>query len=324
VGLLAVAAGVAWLCVLCLGGEAHGPGRVLRALAGGGAWIERYAIVGLRAPRAVLTALVGAALAQSGLLLQGVTGNSLADPGLLGVTAGGGLAVTLLMATFPRGGAVPPWLLPAASLAGAVGAATATLALTGALGRGHPARLLLVGIALGAAAGALGEVLAATVRSDLLSLVVAWHAGTFQGAGWPSVAVVAPALALVTAVALSMAPDLDVLALGDDAAVALGVAPSRVRVLATCLAALLAAACVAVAGALGFVGLFAPHIARRVVGARHRLLVPAAAAVGATAACAADVVAHRLVPGTVLPTGSVIAVVGVPWLIVTLARTSRT
>ena len=321
--LLALAA-IALVGVLCLGGAPYSPLRVLDVLTGGGDQLDRYSILTLRAPRALLTALVGAALAQSGLLLQGVTRNPLADPGLLGVTAGAGLAVTALMASYPNNAAAPVWLLPITAFAGGIAAVTALLALSGTLRHGQPTRLLVIGIALGASAGALSQVLALTIREDLLAAVVAWQVGTLQGAGWPSLWVVAPALACATLCGLLLAPRLDLLALGDEAATGLGAEPGPTRVWAILLAALLAAVCVAVAGGLGFVGLFAPHIARGVVGARHGLLLPATAAVGAVTTCGADLVAHHLVPGMVLPMGSVIAVIGVPWLLISLARMSRT
>lgn len=316
-GALAV---ITALSVLCLSGEVYSPAEVWASLSGEGAWLQTYSVLTLRAPRAALTLTVGAALALSGLLLQGVTRNPLADPGLLGVTAGAGLAVTALVATYPSQQAAPQWLLPVAAFAGALAAATVVLSLSGALGRGHPARLLLIGVACGAAAGAISQVMALSIRNDLFRALMAWQAGSLSGATWRDVITVLPVAALGGGAALALAHRMDVLVLGDELAVGLGVIPPRVRAWATLLAALLAAACVAVAGGLGFVGLFAPHIARGVVGQRHLALIPACAAIGATATCAADVVAHRAFPGMALPTGTVVAVVGVPWLIFNLAR----
>ena len=322
-GLLALAAGLALVAAICLTGRATSPLGVAEVLLGGGTDIERYVIVELRLPRALLAALVGAVLAQSGLLLQGVTRNPLADPGLLGITGGAGLAVLVLMATYPTTKAAPLWLLPAVAFAGGLVAAALILALAGTARGGigaQPVRLLLVGIGVGAASGAIAQVFALGVRNELFRAVVAWQAGTLTGRGWESVAVLAPTAGVGLALALVLAPRLDVLALGDALATGLGVGCARVRLAATALAALLAGAAVAMAGGLGFIGLFAPHIARTVVGARHAALVPASAAIGAAITCAADVVAHRLIPHTVLPTGAVLAVIGVPWLIVSLKK----
>ncbi|MEZ4430861.1 MAG: iron ABC transporter permease [bacterium] len=320
---LALAAALALLLALSLTGRPTSPLAVAEVLAGGGDPVARYVVFELRLPRALLAALVGAGLAMSGLLLQGVTRNPLADPGLLGISGGAGLAVLVLMATYPDTRAAPLWLLPLVAFAGGLCAAALILTLAGGAGRSQPARLLLVGIGVAAATGAIAQVFALGVRNELFRAVVAWQAGTLSGGGWPGVAVLAPGAALGGLLALALAHRLDVLALGDEAATALGVHCVRTRMAATALAALLAGACVAIAGGLGFIGLFAPHIARTVVGQRHLLLVPAAAAIGAAVTCGADIVAHRLIPHTVLPTGAVVAVIGVPWLVFSLKRMYR-
>lgn len=311
------------LGVICLSGRATPLDQALDVLTGGGDWLDRYTILSLRLPRATLAAVAGAGLALSGLLLQGVTRNPLAAPGLLGVSSGAGLAVTLLVASY--GADAPPaaWLLPVAAFAGSVVAISATLFWSDALRGGAPARLLVVGIAVGAAAGALSQVIALGMNPGLLRSVATWQAGTLGGRGLGSAAVAAPVVLCTAGLSLALAGRLDVLALGDDAAVGLGVRPARVRVQAVIIAALAAAACVAVAGGIGFVGLFAPHIACALVGRRHLLRVPAALAVGAITTCLADILAHTLVRPTVLPTGAIAAVVGVPWLLVLLARMHR-
>lgn len=321
--LLWLGALLALLLAVCFAGRTSDPTDVLDVLTGGGHPITRHIVLELRLPRALLGALVGGGLAISGMLLQGVTRNPLAAPGLLGISGGAGLAVLVLMIAYPDSKAAPLWLLPVVAFAGGLGSAAIILGLSGRPGQGHPARLLLVGIGLGAATGALGQILALGVRPDLLRALVAWQAGSIGGRGWESVAVLAPGVLLGGAAALALADRLDVLALGDEAATGLGVHCGRTRVAATALAALLAGACVALAGALGFVGLFAPHIARGLVGHRHLARVPASAAVGAAVVCLADVIAHRLVPHTALPTGAVVAVVGVPWLLFALARLYR-
>lgn len=313
------------LLAVCLTGHMSTPAEVLDVFLGGGGPMRRHAILELRLPRALIGALVGGGLAISGMLLQGVTRNPLAAPGLLGISGGAGLAVLVLMTTYTGARAAPLWLLPVVAFAGGLASAAAILALSGGReGTGaHPARLLLVGIGLGAATGAISQVLALGVRPDLFRAVVAWQAGTLSGRGWESVAVLAPGLALGGGLALALAQRLDVMALGDPLATGLGVDCGRTRIAATVLAALLAGLAVAMAGAIGFVGLFAPHIARGLVGPSHRLGLPAAAAIGATVTCLADVAAHRLVPNTVLPTGAVVAVIGVPWLLFALARLYR-
>lgn len=333
VALLVLVAAVGVIAAVCLTGHMARPADVFEVLGGGGAPMQRYMILELRLPRALLGALVGAALAISGLLLQGVTRNPLAAPGLLGITGGAGLAVLLLMITYPSHKAAPLWLLPVVAFAGGLLSAVAILTLAGAGSGGrrggraglgaNPARLLLIGIGIGAATGAIGQVLALGVRQDLFRAVVAWQAGSLSGRGWESIAVLAPGLALGAGLALMLADRLDVLALGDEAATGLGVDCAATRNRSVVVAALLAGLAVAMAGALGFVGLFAPHIARGLVGGSHRLRVPASAAIGAATTCLADVVAHRLIPHVVLPTGSVVAVIGVPWLLFALARMYR-
>ncbi len=325
--LLALAALAGIVAAVCLTGHMSSPAEVVDVLVGGGRPMQRYAILELRLPRALIGALVGGALAISGLLLQGVTRNPLAAPGLLGITGGAGLAVLLLMITYPTSKAAPLWLLPLVAFGGGLVSAVAILTLAARGARGglgaHPARLLLIGLGIGAATGAISQVLALGVRQELFRAVVAWQAGSLSGRGWESVAVLGPGLLFGGGLALLLADRLDVLALGDEAATGLGVDCAVTRNRAVVLAALLAGLAVSMAGALGFVGLFAPHIARGLVGASHRLRVPAAAAIGAATTCLADVAAHRLIPHVVLPTGSVVAVIGVPWLLFALARMYR-
>ena len=314
---------IAVLLALGVGSTTHGPSQVLALLTGGGNAQELDALWQVRLPRVLVGIGAGAALAVAGMLLQTVLRNPLADSGLLGINAGGGLAMVALLATYPARSAAPPWLLPVAAAGGALATATLVLALAWRAGGVAPLRLLLVGLAVAASAGAAMLALSLAVDPALLRFVVAWQAGTLSGRDLDAALLVLPAAGGGGLLTWLLAPRFDLLALDDETAISLGLRPDRLRMLAVVIAALLAAAVVSVAGALGFIGLLAPGIARALVGHGLRRQIPAALLAGATIVVAADAAARTIVAPIELPTGILVAVVGGPVLLITLIRRSR-
>jgi iron complex transport system permease protein len=265
----------------------------------------------LRAPRVLLGALTGASLALAGVCMQAVLRNELADPYILGMAGGASAGAVVSLAVAPG---IPPG--PAA----AGGAALAT-ALVRSLARGpyHPTRLLLAGVAVGAVLASItGLVLVLAPGERLLRSATYWM---FGGFGTPTLgSLLGPALILVIAFAVlhRRAERLDRLVLGDDVAASLGTDPGRLRGLALAAGVVLTASAVAAGGLIGFVGLIAPHAARRLVGAAHRGILPVAALLGALVVVLADTVARTTFAPREVPLGLVTALLGGPvflWLV---------
>lgn len=324
--MLGVLGGVlvaAVLIALGVGSTTHSPLRVLALLTGAGTAQELDALWQVRLPRVLCAIGCGAALAVAGTLLQALTRNPLADSGILGINAGAGLGMVLLVATYPARNAAPVWMLPLAASAGGLLTAALVQALAWRGGLLPPVRLLLVGVAIGATAYAAMLVVALGIDGSLLRFVVAWQAGTLSGRDLNAAALVVPLAVGGVLAALVLARRLDVLALGDEAATGLGVPVGTTQALVVALASVLAAGAVAVAGNLGFVGLMAPHLGRVLVGPSAHRLVPTSALIGAALVVLADVVARTVAAPIELPTGIVVALIGAPFLLVILARWSR-
>lgn len=273
-----------------------------------------------RLPRTLVAAACGAGLALSGVALQSLVRNALADPYLLGVSAGastGAVAVTILGL---GGGAI-------GLSAGAFGGATLAFLLVAALARaagGGSAQLILAGIAGSQLFNALTSFfIAKSANAEQARGVMFWLLGNLSGVRWPDATLAAPVALLALAVCIGQARAMDAFAFGADAAAALGVPVRRVQATLIGMTTLATAIMVSLVGSIGFVGLVIPHAMRMVVGARHGRLVPAAALAGAAFLIAADVVSRMLIPGQVVPIGVVTALVGAPGFALILIRNRR-
>lgn len=272
----------------------------------------------LRLPRVGLAAFTGAALALAGLLLQDLFRNPLVEPGLLGVSAGAGLAAVLALASGLGG----LWLLPGAAFAGALGTLALVLALGQRLGRSS-ATLLLVGVAVNALAAALVQLLLSIGDAGLLRSASFWLMGSFAHAEPGLLLPATLVLALAAALGWRRAAALDLWQLGDAEAAHLGLDVARFRRETLLLASLLVALAVAQSGGVGFIGLLAPHMARRMGMALHRQLLPASLLLGALLAVAADLLARRLIAPLELPVGVLTALLGAPAFLLLFLRGRR-
>lgn len=300
---------------------------VWQALAGGLGGHESSVAVAIvrdiRLPRVLLALLVGAGLGMSGAALQATMRNALAEPYLLGVS--GGAAVGAVVAVSLGASAGGP--LSAAAFAGALGAVFLVLAVARSAGSGtrggDPRVLLMAGVVVGAFANAAIMILLANAPGGTIRNALWWMMGSAAAANWSAVRWMAASLAIAGAALLQLARDVDVLALGHDAAASLGVDPDVASRRVFIIASLLAAATVATAGLVGFVGLIVPHIARstfRGGGARHRGVFVLSALVGGTLVILADLAARTVQAPAELPLGAVTAVLGVPFFLVLLRR----
>ncbi|MDH6281243.1 iron complex transport system permease protein [Rhodococcus sp. LBL1] len=273
----------------------------------------------VRFPRVVLAILVGAALGCSGALLQGVFSNPLAEPGVIGVSAGAAVGAS---AAIVLGGAVTagPAVAGAAFVAGLI-TTTLVYLLARSEGRTEVVTLVLTGVAINAFAGGLIAFFTFVASPAARDQIVFWQLGSLNGATWNAVAIVAPMAIAGIAAAMLIAPKLDLLALGESAARHLGVDVEKLRLIAIVIVAVLVSSGVAFTGIILFVGLVVPHVMRMLVGPGHRLLLPASVLGGAIVLLAADLGARTLVPNADLPLGMLTSLVGGPFFFWLLRRT---
>jgi iron complex transport system permease protein len=262
----------------------------------------------LRMPRVAIAAAVGGALAIGGALLQGMLRNPLVDPYLTGVSAGAAAAIALALLA---GVAVP--VLPALGFIAGLLTAVLVAALARRGSGVDPNRLILAGISISALFSAIVALAIARSNSlDAAQSILAWLAGSMAGRGWHELFFAAPYLAIGILLALLAAPALDAMRVGDVRARGVGVDVDRAQWLILASTSLLAAASVALAGMIGFIGLIVPHVARRIVGSSARFLLPACFLCGAALCTLADAVARSIVAPSELPIGILLAFIGVP------------
>lgn len=296
----------------------------LRTLFGGGTAKENLILFDFRLPRIVISVLVGMGLSLSGCIIQGVSKNALADPGLLGINAGAGLMVILYVMFFGTQSFLSVFTLPFLALAGAGITAIAIYALSFKKSEGiAPMRLILTGVAIQAGISALTTLLVVKLDEDQFDFVATWQAGSIWGSNWRFVLALLPWLLLLIPYVLYKARVLDVLNMGDDVAYGLGTSVERERRALLAAAVALAASCVAVSGSISFVGLIAPHLARRLVGPKHTILLPTCALTGAMLVSAADSVARVIVQPAEIPTGIMVAIIGAPYFLYLLAKSRQ-
>jgi cobalamin transport system permease protein len=294
-----------------------------------------YRIVTIvRLPGLMVAALVGAALACAGATMQGLFRNPLADPGIIGVSAGASFGVVLaitqvwtlgnlwLFDSGPLGSAL--WRVPVAAFAGALVAALVVYLLSLQRGRTNLAALLLAGVALNSVLGAVTSVLLLRAGNlDAVRAVLSWLVGSLEGRGWDYFNVVRWPIVLSAILILAYARDLNLLVIGEESAQSLGVNVPRVRLILLALSSLMTASAVSIAGAIGFVGLIVPHMLRLVIGPDHRVLLPASFIGGAAFLVIADALARSVIAPEQLPVGIVTALVGGPFFLFLLWRNRR-
>ncbi|GLX17226.1 FecCD family ABC transporter permease [Streptomyces lavendulae] len=326
--LLAAALAVSIVAGLALGAVRIPPGQVLDIVLGGPGARGAFASIvwDVRMPRVLLGAVVGAGLAVTGAVLQALVRNPLADPFLLGASSGASAGAVLVIVSGAGAAAAAGGLgLPAAAFAGSLAALLAVYALARRGGTMTTGRLILAGVAVQYVLSALTSlVLVLSAKPDQLRTALFWTLGGLGGARWDELALPAAALLAGTALLTALARPLDLLLAGEEGARTLGLDTGRFRAAVFVLASLVVGVLVAYSGAIGFVGLMVPHAARMAVGAGHRALLPVAALAGAVFLVLADLVARTAAAPEEVPVGVVTALVGGPFFLWMLRRTSRT
>ncbi|MBD0418484.1 iron ABC transporter permease [Streptomyces sp. TRM S81-3] len=276
-------------------------------------------VLDTRVPRVLSALLAGAALALAGTLVQAVTRNPLAEPGVLGVSGGAALGAVILVTTAPVAGS---WSVAGAAFAGAAVTAVVVFGLA-ARGGFRQNRLVLVGVGVAAGTTALISLLIVLTDPFNATKALTWLSGSTYGRTTPDVLPVALALAVGIAVAVARRTELDLISLDEDTPRLLGLRPAPSRLGFLVVSVVLSATAVACAGTIGFVGLVAPHAARALVGRRHVRVVPVAVLLGAALVCTADLIGRTVIAPAQLGAGLMTAVIGTPYFLHLLVRSRR-
>ena len=321
IGVLGLLIVIAFMISMNTGYIKLTPLEVIRTLFGLGTDKQQLILFEFRLPRIIISVLVGMGLAVSGCVLQGISRNALADPGILGINAGAGLAVMLFISFFPSTTATPVFLLPVLAFLGAGITAVIIYSLAYKRHEGiSPMRLLLTGVAVAAGISSAMIVLTLRLSPENYQFVATWLAGSIWGSNWKFVLSLLPWIIVLIPFVFSKARVLNVLNLGDLTATGLGASIEKERRILLAAAVGLAGASVSVSGGIGFVGLIGPHLARQLVGSRHQFLIPAAALTGGLLVLVADTLGRWILQPSEIPAGIVVAVIGAPYFLYLLSR----
>lgn len=296
---------------------------VFKTLIGMGSTRDQLVLVDFRLPRMMLAILIGAGLAVSGAILQGVSKNDLADPGILGINTGAGFTVILFIYFFQGSmnsiSTFGIFLMPLFALIGAVIAAFLIYILAWKKGI-DPVRLILVGIGVNSGFGAAIVIFQLKMNPQDFMQAAVWLSGDIWGANWKFVSILAPLILLLLPIAFYKAHSLNVLNLGDQVATGLGLKVEKERRLLLFVAVALSGFSVAAGGGIAFLGLVAPHIAKRIIGPKHQLLLPVTALLGSFLLLLADLIGKNLLAPTQIPVGLVVAIFSAPYFIFLLMK----
>ncbi|WP_163538836.1 iron ABC transporter permease [Gracilibacillus sp. YIM 98692] len=295
--------------------------RLIPTLFGQGTFKETFVLYSIRLPRIIVTLLSGMALALSGAILQGITRNDLADPGIIGINAGAGVGVAVFYLFFPVKDNTFVYLLPLIAFVGAL--ITASLIYLFSYDRAQglqPVRLVLTGVGFSMALSGVMIILFSSVDPFKVDFIANWLAGNVWGTDWPFIWAILPWLVILVPFTLYKASQLDILGLGESIALGLGISIEKERILLLLAAVALAASAVAVTGGISFIGLMAPHIARALVGPKNQWLIPIAIFIGGWLLLLADTIGRNIVDPDGIPAGIMVALIGAPYFIFLLLR----
>lgn len=295
--------------------------RLLPTLLGEGTFTEEFILFSIRMPRLIITLLAGMALALSGAILQGITRNDLADPGIMGINSGAGVAVAIFFLFMPIEPGSFVYMIPIIAFIG--GLLTACLIYLFSYSRTTglaPVRLVLVGIGFSMALSGAMIILISSAEREKVDFIAKWIAGNIWGTDWPFIWALLPWLAVLVPFTLYKANRLNLLGLSEPVAIGVGVSIEKERIVLLLTAVALAAAAVSVTGGIAFIGLMAPHMAKALVGPRNQLFIPLALLIGGWLLLAADTIGHNLVEPNGIPAGIMVALIGAPYFMYLLLK----
>ncbi len=297
--------------------------RLFPTLLGEGTFKEEFVLFQVRLPRLLITWLAGMALALSGIILQGVTRNDLAEPGVIGINSGAGVAIALFFLFVPIDAGAFAYLLPLVAFAGAVLTAVCIYLFSYSKSSGlQPVRVVLIGIGFSMALSGVMIVLISSAERAKVDFIAKWLAGNIWGADWPFIWAILPWLLVLIPFSIYKANRLNLLALDEPVAIGVGIAVEKERLILLLTAVALAAAAVSVTGAIAFIGLLAPHLAKALVGPRHQLSVPVAIVLGGWLLLVADTIGRNLADPDGIPAGIMVALIGAPYFLYLLWKKS--
>ncbi len=295
--------------------------RLLPTLIGQGTFKEEFVLFSIRLPRIFITVLAGMALALSGAILQGVTRNDLADPGIIGINSGAGLAITVYFLFFPIDVGSFVYMLPLVGFAGALLTAFFLYILSYNRKVGlQPTRFVLVGVGLSMALSGAMIVLISASEREKVDFITKWLAGNIWGTDWPFILAMLPWLVILIPFTLYKANRLNILGLSEPVAIGVGVSIEKERIVLLLTAVALAASAVSVTGGIAFIGLMAPHIAKALVGPRNQLFIPVSILMGGWLLLLADTIGRNIVDPDGIPAGIMVSLIGAPYFMYLLLK----
>lgn len=284
---------------------------------------DEFILFSIRMPRVVILVLAGIALAVAGALLQTLTKNDLADPGIIGINAGAGVGITILY-IFAKGELGNfSYALPIVGFLSALVTAFFIYIFSYEKGKGiQPFRLVLVGVGFAAAMSGVMIMLISSADRTEVAFISSWLAGNVWGGDWPYVWALLPWILILVPYVIFKANNLNILGLSEQTAIGLGASLNKERMILLIIAVALAAAAVSVTGGIGFIGLMAPHIAKSLVGPKHQKMLPMAILVGPILLLVADTISRSLLSDVSIPVGIIVAMIGAPYFLYLLKKTS--
>ena len=295
--------------------------RLIPTLLGQGTFKEEFVLFSVRLPRIIITLLAGMALALSGAILQGITRNDLADPGIIGINSGAGVAVTVFFLFFPIDSGSFVYMLPVVAFVGAL--LTAVLIYLFAYSKTEgmqPVRLVLIGVGFSMALSGAMIVLISSAERAKVDFIAKWLAGNIWGTDWPFIWALLPWLVVLLPFTLYKANRLNLLSLSEPVAIGVGVSIEKERIVLLITAVALAASAVSVTGGITFIGLMAPHMAKALVGPRNQLFIPIAILIGGWLLVFADTVGRNIMESAGIPAGIMVALIGAPYFVYLLLK----
>lgn len=295
--------------------------RILPTLLGEGTFKEEFVLFSVRLPRIVITLLAGMALALSGAIFQGITRNDLAEPGILGINSGAGVAISIFFLFFPISSGSFIYLLPLVAFIGALMSAFLIYFLSYSRNQGlTPIKLVLVGVGCSMAFSGVMVVLISSAERAKVDFIAKWLSGSVWGTDWTFIMAILPWLLLLIPYTLYKANRLNILSLSEQVAIGVGLNIEKERVTMLITAVALAASAVSVTGGIAFIGLMAPHIAKALIGPRNQLFMPMAILIGGWLLLVADTIGRNIADPEGIPAGIIVAFIGAPYFIYLLFK----
>jgi len=286
-----------------------------------GTHLEQFVVFNLRLPRLLIVIAAGTALSVSGSIIQSVTGNDLADPGIIGINAGAGLGVTLFFLQFGFTASSFAFLLPIVAFGSGLLTAAIIFLLSNQKHQGiNPSKMILIGIGFSMAFSGLMVILISSADRSNVAFIASWLSGNIWGGNWRYVNVITPLIVGAFIVTYRLSNTINVIQLGSDTATGLGVTLKKMHIILLMLATLLASLAVSVVGNIAFLGLVAPHIAKQLIGRKNQVSLPMTALIGSLTLVIADLLAKNLIEPNGIPTGIVISIIGAPYFIYLLIK----